>query len=251
MPRPLPFVLCNSDHGAMIVNRLDFAEDVSGEKFGVGHQIMTRASFDMEEVALTLDLLRDRREKFGDGVVALDGGANIGIFTVEWARELTGWGEVISFEPQERIFYALAGNVALANVFNARACWAALGAKSGKAMVPRPNYARSGSFGSLEMRHGPANEFIGQAISYEEDEMDVVQVVAVDDLELPRLDLLKLDIEGMEIDALAGARETILMHRPVLLVEWIKVGLPALAEALKPYDYTIQVVGMNILGTPL
>jgi FkbM family methyltransferase len=234
----------------MIVNQLDYAQDASGAQFGVGHQIMTRASFDMEEVALTLDVLRERRETHGDGVIALDGGANIGVFTVEWAREMSGWGEVISFEPQERIFYALAGNVALANLFNARACWAALGAKSGKMMVPRPNYARPGSYGSLELQHRATTEFIGQAISYEEEAMDTVQVIAVDDLALPRLDLLKFDVEGMEIEALAGARETIARLRPVLLVEWIKVGMPTLAEALKPLDYNLQVVGLNILGVP-
>jgi FkbM family methyltransferase len=251
MPRPLPFVLANSDHGALIVSQLDHVQDATGEQFGVGHQIMTRGSFDMEEVALTLDVLRDRRETHGDGVVAVDGGANVGVFTIEWAREMSGWGEVVAFEPQERIFYALAGNVALANLFNARACWAALGAKSGRIMVPRPNYLRPGSYGSLEMRHGLQTEFIGQPVSYEEIEMDTVQVVAVDDLALPRLDLLKLDVEGMELEVMAGARETIARLRPVLLVEWIKTGMPALADALGQLGYAGQGGGLNVRGTPL
>ena len=47
----------------------------------------------------------------GDGVVAVDGGANIGVHTIEWATAMTGWGSVIAIEPQERIYYALAGTL--------------------------------------------------------------------------------------------------------------------------------------------
>ena len=30
-----------------------------------------------------------------------------------------GWGDILAFEPQERVFLALAGNVAINNCFNA------------------------------------------------------------------------------------------------------------------------------------
>jgi hypothetical protein len=41
----------------------------------------------------------------------------------------------------------------------------------------------------------------------------------VDDLALDRLDLLKIDVEGMEIDVLAGAAATVRRLRPTLYVE--------------------------------
>jgi FkbM family methyltransferase len=44
--------------------------------------------------------------------VAVDVGANVGAFTVLWGRHMMGWGSVHAFECQERIFYALAGNIA-------------------------------------------------------------------------------------------------------------------------------------------
>lgn len=235
----------------MIVNRLDFATDQSGAAYGVGHQLLTQGCFDPDEVAVGLDILTDRRETYGDGVVALDIGANIGVFTLEWARAMTGWGEVIAFEPQDRLFYALAGNVALHNAYNVRPVHAAVGAEPGSMAIPRPNYLRSASFGSLELKFRESNEYIGQPISYDEDDLVSVMVVTVDGFALPRLDLLKIDVEGMEIDVLAGAKDTIVRCRPHLLIEYIKVGLPALADVLKPLDYAIQVVGLNILGTPL
>ena len=68
-----------------------------------------------------LGALHRRRQYFGDGVVLVDCGANIGVHTVECAVEMTGWGSVLAIAAQERLYYALAGNIALNNCFNARA----------------------------------------------------------------------------------------------------------------------------------
>lgn len=59
--RKIAFVLAASDHGTMIVNRFDERNGI-----GVGFQIHEDSSFDL---AL-------RRQYFGDGVMALDCGAN-------------------------------------------------------------------------------------------------------------------------------------------------------------------------------
>src|SRR5664279_672198 len=113
--RTLAFVLASSNHGAMIVNRFDYQLTAPGRGFGVGFQILERGCFDPQEVELAIQLLELRRIHNGDGVVAIDCGANIGVHTVEWAIAMTGWGSVVSIEAQERIYYALAGNIALNN----------------------------------------------------------------------------------------------------------------------------------------
>ena len=46
-----------------------------------------------------------------------------------------------------------------------------------------------------------------------------VPVLMVDDLELKHCDLIMLDVEGYEINALIGARDTILRHRPLITCE--------------------------------
>ena len=61
------------------------------------------------------------------GRIWLDCGANIGVHAVNWARHIFPEGQVLAIEAQERIFYALAGNLLLNNVHNARAIWAAVG----------------------------------------------------------------------------------------------------------------------------
>src|SRR5262249_23468958 len=156
-PRKLPFVLVASDHGTMIVNRLDHLPP----DIGLGYKILERGAFDPEEIATSLTLLNLRRQYYGDGVIAIDCGANIGTFTIEWARNMHGWGEVFAVEAQERIFYALAGNIAINNCFNARAFWAAVTNGVGTMEIPAPNYFTPSSFGSLELRRREGHQYIG------------------------------------------------------------------------------------------
>ena len=177
--RKLAFVLASSNHGAMIVNRLDFriADNVGT---GVGLQILEQGAHDAVECELAVKLLMLRRQFHGDGVVGIDCGANIGVHTLEWATAMTGWGEVVAIEAQERIYYALAGNIALNNCFNAIAIHGAVAAEPGIMKIPCPDYLMPGSFGSLELKQSPDNEFIGQSIDYDEANMTPVQKVPLD-----------------------------------------------------------------------
>ena len=48
---------------------------------------------------------------------------------------------------------------------------------------------------------------------------EAVPVRIIDELKLPRCDLIKADVEDMELHVLRGAMETIDAHRPALYVE--------------------------------
>src|SRR4051812_1110927 len=226
--RPIAYVLAATNHGSMIVNRNDHAQQGSGAVFGVGHQLLSQSSFDPSEVAFVLAVLGWRRQHFGSGVMAIDGGANVGVHTLEWARHMFGWGRVLAFEAQEYIFYALAGNIAINNCWNASARLSALGEKEGHIDVPEPDYLEPGSFGSLELRQRQATEFIGQEVSYEAADCVRTPMVSIDSLGLKRLDFIKADVEGMELDVLRGARATLERCKPIVMAEVIKSDLQAL-----------------------
>jgi FkbM family methyltransferase len=245
--RPIAWVLVASNHGTLLVNRHDYHE-VGNSGYGVGYQLLNTSAFDAPEVSTARTLLSLRRRHHGDGVVAVDCGANIGVHSVEWARHMDGWGEVIAIEAQERIFYALAGNISINNCSNARALWAAVGAESGVIAVPQPDYHRSGSFGSLEIRQHERTEFIGQKVSYADEDMRETRLLRIDELALPRLDLIKIDIEGMEMEALQGAAHTIARHRPMLIIEKIKSDEAALRALLEAAGYRCLPFGINILA---
>jgi len=246
--RKIAFVLAASEHGTMIVNRLDYHVIDQRTGIGVGFQILEGGVFDPEEVDMALMLLGLRRRYFGDGVIALDCGANIGVHTVEWAKRMSGWGEVIAVEAQERVFYALAGNIAINNCFNARAVHAAVAAEVGAMNIPSPNYLRPGSFGSLELKRRDGTEFIGQPIDYSETAACEIESITIDSLELARIDLIKIDVEGMEIEALAGAAGSLARAHPILIVEMIKSDKAKLGETLRAYGYRLFEMGLNLLA---
>jgi FkbM family methyltransferase len=244
--RKLAFVLASSNHGTMIVNRFDYRMIDPQQGYGVGYQILETASFDPTEVKLVVDLLGLRRQNHGDGVVAIDCGANIGVHTIEWAMSMTGWGSVLSIEAQERVYYALAGNIAINNCFNAVAVHGAVSSESGTMKIPNPNYLLPSSFGSLELRERDGNEFIGQTIDYEN--TVTVRKLAIDEFNLSRVDLIKIDVEGMELEALEGARRTIDQSHPIMLIEKIKADNVRLQQWLGEHGYEIIGAGINLLA---
>jgi len=247
-PRKIAFILASTDHGMMIVNRFDFQTDKAGQGYGVGFKILDESSYELSEIGIGAYVLQARRTHFGNGVVALDCGANVGTHTVEWARLMTGWGSVIAIEAQEQIFHALGGNVTLNNCFNVRLIHAAVGNANGMMKIPSPDYQSPASFGSLELKPTARPEFIGQEIDYADAALAPVRAVTIDSLALKRLDLLKIDVEGMEAEVLDGARRTIRQSLPVIIVEHLKSDAGQLVETLRHYGYSIAELGLNLLA---
>jgi FkbM family methyltransferase len=161
---------------------------------------------------------------------------------------MTGWGTVIAIEAQQRIYYALAGNITINNCFNAHAIYAAAGAQEGMLRIPTPNYLTPSSFGSLELRQSAKNEFIGQQIDYSDSKLTDVRMLTIDGLGFNRLDLLKVDVEGMELEVLAGAKNTLERFRPIVIVERLKTPMDELTGALRSHGYEWFTLGLNLLA---
>jgi FkbM family methyltransferase len=247
-PRKIAFVTVATDHGTLIVNRFDYHRLQADKGYGVGFQLLETGAYEPAEAKLISELIDLRHHYYGDGVVALDCGANIGVHTINWAKRMAGWGIVIAIEAQERLYYALAGNIAINNCFNARAIHAAIASQAGTMKMPKVNYLAPASFGSLELKKREGNEFIGQQIDYSETQMVDVPTVSLDSLELTRVDLIKMDVEGMELEALAGGAKCVPERRPLLVVETIKTDKIRLQNLLENLGYAVFENGMNVLA---
>ncbi|MBM3208083.1 MAG: FkbM family methyltransferase [Chlamydiae bacterium] len=242
--RPAPFVLISTNHGTMIVNRNDCHTDENGT-FGVGFKIMSNSEYEWTNVEIAKAVLSKSREFFGDGVIAIDCGANIGCLTVSLAKHMHGWGYIMAFEAQRKIFYALAGNIIINNCLNADAHHFALGSEPGFITIPEPNYTINSSFGSLELRQTESSQYIGQDVSKNQ---TTIQLITIDSLNLSRLDLIKIDVEGMEFEVLHGAKNTILTHKPAILIEYIKNDPQELINYLQALGYILFPLEIDFLA---
>lgn len=176
------------------------------------------------------------------GCVAVDAGANIGLVGVPLAQALRPkGGTVLAFEAQRMLFYALCGTAALNDLDNLRVFNQAVGAAAGRLRVPRLDYGRDQDFGLLSLVN------VDPAAAAEE-----IAVVALDDLALPRLDFLKIDVEGMEVAVLEGAARTIRSHLPWCWVEYWKIGIAPIKAALAGLPYRFfRMDKLNLLCAPV
>ena len=145
------------------------------------------------------------RRFIAPGDVVIDCGANIGTHTVAFANLVGPTGRVYAYEPQRRNFLMLSGNIALNGLDNVFCRQQAVGDVDGQlAMPPLPSADTHFNFGGL-LKEGTPDE--------------TVPVVRLDSLTLPACRLIKIDVEGMEAEALNGARDLITRCRPLIYVE--------------------------------
>lgn len=145
----------------------------------------------------------DSMIKTGDTVI--DCGANFGYNAVLMGKQIGQLGTLIAFEPQRIIYQQLNGNLILNNIYNAVTINAALGDGSIAATTMRPvDYeAHWVNIGDASVGEGGEN----------------VNVYKLDDIELEKLDFLKIDVQGYELHMLKGAKSHIKKFSPDLFIE--------------------------------
>ena len=157
----------------------------------IGKSLEKYGEYSEQEVAFLCLLLNP-------GDVVVDAGANIGALTVPLAKAVGETGKVLAYEPQDDIFEMLRENCA------------------GLPQV----VAIHGAVGEVDtvLRYSPNAWNTGNVVLGKTGDCTTA-VVPLDAAKMPRLDLLKADVEGMETEVLFGARETIARCRPLLYVE--------------------------------
>jgi len=162
----------------------------------LGRSLDLYGEFSEGEIAVFSQLIRP-------GDVVIDAGANIGAHTVFFAKTVGAAGAVIAYEPLRFVHQLLCANIALNELTNVHTRHAALSDVSGQIAVPVPNYKENHSFGGFSI--GAGNE--------------TVLMETIDSLNLQRLRFIKIDVEGMEVNVVRGAVQTIQRLRPILYLE--------------------------------
>lgn len=229
------FVVLDSVYGKFIVARTCLFQAEALVRTG-----RTHIESELSNIFAIIDTLPN------DAVI-VDGGANIGFFTIPVAHRIQhSDARIISFEPQRQLFQALGGSLALNGYRNVFLHNYGIGVEPGIAQLPEVDYSIAQDFGTVSL----SDETTVEEDGWMNDR--VVDITSIDAMDLPGLDFFKLDVEGYEVPALTGALKTIEKHRPWIWVEYFITGADTIKQALNDLnDYEFFIVDyQNMLCAP-
>ncbi|MEP9389170.1 FkbM family methyltransferase [Mesorhizobium sp. KR9-304] len=166
--------------------------------------------------------LEELRKVVKPGAHVVDVGANTGNHTVFFAGPMKA-ASVLPFEPLPAAADALRASVARNRLKNVDLLRLGTGVsdREGRARLV---FSGRGGLGATSLQADPAGEVI---------------VATLDSMVSGRVDLLKIDVEGMEMSVLAGSRELIRGNKPLIFIEIANRNTPALMLWLRQEKYRV------------
>jgi FkbM family methyltransferase len=161
--------------------------------------------------------------------VILDLGANIGKYAILTGKKVGLQGKIIAVEPISETFQILQRNIQENNLGGiVIPLQAGISDKMGTARF----YHRKG--------HSGASTMTAQISDHYED----IDLITVDEIvkqhDLPRLNWIKIDVEGFEYETLCGAQRSISLFKPIIIVEIREVNKEKVFDFFKKNNYTYE-----------
>jgi FkbM family methyltransferase len=150
----------------------------------------------------------------------IDAGANLGFHSIQFGRL---GKKVYSFEPQSYIYNQLCTNIlfnGLDDIIEAHKL--GLGDKEEKKQmwnIEHENWVGNGAHnwgGRGLIQEGYGGD---RAINNEYREEDIIKLVSLDSLEIPKCDFMKVDVQGYEFNLFKGGKNLIKKNTPILFLE--------------------------------
>lgn len=151
-----------------------------------------------------IGMLGDIKKRLGENKIIIDAGANIGNHTVYFSK-ICKADKVYSFEPQKNIYEILKRNVEINNM---------------KDKVELYNIGLGNEHFYANIDIVDENNLGMSKIN--KDTKGTIEIDTLDNVlltELNRVDMIKVDVEGMEIDVLKGAKEILRKFKPIVYIE--------------------------------
>lgn len=211
----------------------------------VSRMIFENGAYEPQLTSLLLPLLKP-------GMTVFDIGANIGYYTVMMARRIGHHGAVHAFEINDKVLSLLEDNIRMANLTNVTVVKKAVTKTTGEAEFFLPHEGDEAE-GSLRKSH-----------RYDAVGVLKVMTVSIDDYicehGIPRVDLIKIDVEGAEYEAFEGAKQLLSSkNKPMIMFEALDsacvnfgVTWDQVVRQVKDFGYRIhQGDTANFLAIPL
>jgi FkbM family methyltransferase len=174
--------------------------------------------------------------------VVLDVGANFGYYSLSLASGLNGEGHVYAFEPCKPTFSRLQQNIALNSL---------------QSKITAVRSGLSDSPGVAFLHLDPSNS--GAATLSHEAEGETISLDTLDNFcdvrKVRKVDLIKIDVEGHELQVLNGGKKVLSSQRPVIMIEFNSAALgragqsvEKLASVLRGLEYELLVAKRDRLS---
>jgi FkbM family methyltransferase len=171
------------------------------------------------------------------GMTYYDVGANVGFFAVIAARLVGPSGHVVCFEPLPANAKQIEYNARLNGFSNIAVRCEALGGSNRTEVFQTSAEPTWGMLATV----GKAPDKVSGQIPVNVRTLDSIFAAG----NLPRPDVIKMDIEGAEAEALTGAMKLLQTSRPLLVIELHRTNL-AVTTILDKLDYRSAVLGSSI-----
>jgi FkbM family methyltransferase len=182
------------------------------------------------------------------GMTILDAGAHHGLYTLLAANRVGARGRVMAVEPNPATAARLHENIALNGFQNVVVVQSALSDKGAEAPLFVP--ANRDLRGQASLRPDWQRESARTTITVASERLDAV----LDRLRCHRLDVIKLDVEGYEGQALEGGEKAITRDHPTILFEANDLRTrngkttSAAIDLLRDWGYQIHGIAMDGRG---
>lgn len=168
--------------------------------------------------------------------VFVDVGAHIGTYTIPVAKKAQ---KVIAFEPHKDSFELLTKNISLNHLTNIAAYNIAVSKKRGAVSFmygKEPDYSRV-----IDGDQSWSGTVIDDARAHNSN-IHLVNTIDLDSILLKedRVDWIKIDVEGHEMDVLEGAMQTIRMHKPKIIIEIWPRNMEKINAMAHSFGYSIE-----------
>lgn len=222
--------------------------ELQAQRGGIQWNLDLREGFEFSIFAfggIELETMRAYRRLVRSGDVVLDLGANIGAHALPLAALVGDCGPVYSFEASDHAFQRQLDNIALNPQLSDRITptQALLVSDSGAGKpegIPSSWPLEQDSGAAVHPVHLGKYHSVSRARALRLDDW-------MEENQIERIDFVKLDVDGYEIDVLRGGRELFARHRPLLLMEFMPYIFPErgqsfaeLLEVLVAMDYRAE-----------
>jgi FkbM family methyltransferase len=219
-----------------------WAQIEAGPAKGIWMELNPRTSQSYVRGGAEIAVQQVLAQRIRPGMVFYDLGANIGLFSLLAARLVGPNGKVFSFEPDAWVASRLRRNVARNGFENVN-------------VVEAGVWSTSGTFKFVPADASSPDHGVGRFVAEESEAAGTPsECVALDDFigRATPPDMIKCDVEGAEVEALAGGEKLLRVHRPWVICELhSEANGKTLQSYFREMGYDFNSLDANhILATP-